>query len=191
MTHQEVIAGIDRRIEALQAGVAMQRAVRSVMAAQTVRIFEKGQNSAGAAIGSYNNRDEMWVNPDTLPRNVSPRGKPGNTRKVKGQRKTAYFTSYQALRQEVGRESGFINLRLTNDLQSDFANAQISGDGVISNPEPKKISTLEYHVTLKRDVNIKKRRGLEKRFGPIFNLTSGEKRFYLDVLRKEILLLDA
>lgn len=189
-TYQEVISNLDKRIDHLRAGTAMERSVKSVMAQMVGRIFEEGKNSAGAGIGKYNGSNELYVNPDTLPRKVQPRGKPGKERNVKD-RKTAYFTSYQALRSEMGRESGFINLRLTNDLQSDFANAQISGDGVATSPEPKKISPLEYHITLKRDVNIKKRAGIEKRFGPIFNLTQGEKRFYFDVLEKEIALLNA
>lgn len=189
MSYQSVISNIDKRIAVIESGLPMLRAVRSVMAVQHSRIFEEGKSSAGGAIGSYNDKDELYVNPSTLPRAVSPRGKPGKSKNIQN-RKTVYFKSYEDLRSEVGRESGFVNIRLSGDLQSDFANASLTSD-VIKAPEPVKISNLEYHVTLKRDINIKKKAGLEKKYGPIFKLTEREKTFYFDVLRKEILLIDA
>lgn len=186
ITYQQFIAKMDARIASLQSGVIMERAVRSVMAEAVVRIFEEGKNSSGGKIGSYNATKELYVNPNTLPRNVAPRGKPGKEKNVQS-RKTVYFKSYKDLRSEVGRESGFVNIRLTNDLQSDYANAQVSGS-TIATPEPLKISNTEYRITLKRTINQKKRAGLEAKYGNIFFLTQGEKERYFDVLRKEVAL---
>lgn len=183
MSFERVIANIDRRIKFLESGIPLERGVRSVMALQVERIFEQGKNAAGQDMGTYDSKNELYVNPSTLPKKITPRGKPGVERNVDS-RKTVYFKSYKALREEMGRESGHINLRLTNDLQSDFANAQIK-DGLVQNPEPQRVSKHEYKITLKREVNIQKKRGLEKRFGPIFSLTDHEKRVFFDVVEKE------
>ncbi len=186
MSYQTAIQNLEKKIEYLRSGKPLLIAVRSTMAEMAVRIYEDGQNSTGGDIGQYNSKDEIYVNPNTLPKKVAPRGKPGSSRNVKS-RKTVYFKSYKALRDEQGRESGFVNIRLTNDLQSDWANAEIK-DGVTSNPKPIEISKHEYHITLKRDVNVMKRRGLESRFGPIFKLTKDEEKFYFNILNKELVL---
>lgn len=170
----------------------MEQSVRAVMAQMVVRIFEEGKGSNGSALGSYNNTTELYVDPSTLPRNISPRGKPGKEKDVKN-RKTVYFKSYQALRSEVGREAGFVNLRLTNDLQSDWSNAEVGkGDNkVADSPKPQKIGALEYHIKLKRPINREKREGLEAKYGDIFKLTANEKKYYFDVLSKSIALQNA
>ena len=186
MSVRNAIKRIDEQIAYLESGKPVEIAVRSVMADMAVRIFEDGLDSSGSKIGTYNSKDELYVKPSVLPRNVAPRGKPGKERNVQS-RKTTYFKSYKDLRSEVGRESGFINLRLTNDLQSDWANARVR-DGVAKTPNPTRVSNHEYRITLKRQVNIDKKRGLEKRFGPIFKLTKQEEQNYARYLRKELIL---
>ena len=191
MTYQDSIKVWEERIKFLKSGIPLERAVRTIMPIIQNRIFEQGKGSNGNAIGSYNGSDELYVDPDTLPKNIAPRGKPGKEREVQN-RKTVYFKSYKALRSEMGRESGKINLRLTNDLQSDWSNAEISkGSNQLGKPNPKKVSNYEYHISLKRDVNIEKAKGLEKRFGPIFAMTPDEVAKYFEILNKELALADA
>jgi hypothetical protein len=184
-----VIATLNKRLEVLKVRSALGSAVRSIMAEMVVRIFEEGKNSSGGKIGTYNSTDELYVNPDTLPRRVSPRGKPGKERKV-ANRQTTYFESYKSLRREVGRESGFVNLRLTNDLQSDWANSEVT-DGIAVNPKPVEVNQLRYDIRLKREINREKREGLEKKYGPIFKLTEQEKQRYFEILAKKLALQDA
>jgi len=186
LNYGDAIKALDARLAYIKSGKPMETAVRSVMAQMVVRIFEDGIKSDGSPIGQYNDSDELYVDPDTLPKTIAPRGKPGKERNV-ANRKTTYFKSYKALRSEVGRESGKVNIRLTNDLQSDWSNASV-GDGIASNPKPKVISPTEYHIVLKRDNNADKRKGLESRYGDIFRLTKEEETFYFDQIRKEIAL---
>lgn len=183
----DAIQSLDNRIAFIESGKPIFLGARSALGQSVGRIFEDGEKSDGSQIGTYNSTNELWVNPNTLPRKVQPRGKPGKERNVQN-RKTVYFKSYKDLRSEQGRESEKVNLRLTNDLQSDYANAQITGGGIAQNPQPIKVSAMEYKITLKRQGNIDKKAGLEKRYGKIFNLTQGEKNTFYDVVRKEVAL---
>src|SRR3990167_7238294 len=74
--------------------------------------------------------------------------------------KTSYYKNYKALRTQQGRESGFVNLRLTNRLQSEVLNSP-SGTQV---GEPDKFGELEMGVSVS-PLSKKKIKGNEKRFG--------------------------
>lgn len=189
---EDAIREMDERIKILKSGEILQRTVRGMMGIMAHRIFEDGKDSKGAKIGKYDNKKEIWINPDTLPTSPAPKGKPNASRRV-ANRSSTYFPSYRAMRKEIGRESGFINLRLTNDLQSDFANADVapSRTSIGNKYNPHKINSFTYAIKLTRQVNREKRKGLEKRFGKIFDMTKDETRKFNEALTKEFLLLHA
>ncbi len=59
----------------------------------------------------------------------------------------------------------------------DFSNAETPAQAT-----PKKISNVEYVVSIKRDQNIKKKQGNEKRFGKIFPLQKKAKDAFFKTL---------
>lgn len=166
----------------------IRRAAQAVHAKQTVRIFEDGKSSTGSSIGSYKQNAPVYVNPKLAPKSFAPRGKNGDTTFKNGKKhKTGYFPSWGKHREAIGREGGKVNLRYSNDLQSDFANATVSkSETKVASPEPTKIETGVYATTLNRQVNIDKKKGLEAKYGDVFKLTEGERSFYIDVLDKEL-----
>lgn len=189
-TIESLIKDYDKVLREIKKGRPVQLAAVGVMGAMAERIFEQGQTTNGGLIGSYNSTDEIYINPDRLPRSTPRRGKPGRERAVSN-RKTTYFTSYKAMRAEIGRESGKINLRLTNDLQSDFANSKVSAgtNSIAGQFRPTKINSLTYAVKLSRPQNVDKVKGLEGRFGPIFAPSRLENKIFADSLQKELMLL--
>lgn len=189
MTIDQYIASLDAKTAKLKTGEALGRAATGVHAAMTVRIFENGENANGGKIGSYDSKNELWANPDKLPKSPAPRSKPGSNRKAK---KTVYYSSYKALRDGMGRESGFVNLRLNNDLQSDFANSSVSASSdELAKPTPKKVDSNTFIVALNRSENIEKKNGLEKKYGKIFATTKQEKELFKTSLEKELALIYA
>lgn len=89
---------------------------------------------------------------------------------------------YKELRNRTGRRIDKVNLRFTNDLFLDWANIAIEGAA----PKPTKVSISEYVIQLKRDYNIKKLQGHEKKYGTIFASTSEEKKLFLENLNSRI-----
>ena len=156
-------------------------AVKSIQSEQAERIFEKGISSDGSKIGDYNSTNPIYINSDKSPKKFKPEGKPKATttdkKKTKAsndKRKTKYFESYRAFRQQIGRESGFVNLRLFGRLQSDFVNA------------PVQSSQFSYDVVL-NSLNAAKAKGNEAHFGKkIFGLTKEENQTFLKVLGFEL-----
>lgn len=189
-TIEDAIAKLDQRVKDVEKGNIVRIAASTVHAQMTKRIFEEGKKTSGGKIGNYNGRDELYVDPNTLPRRVTPRGKRGKERNISN-RKTTWFASYRDLRREVGRESSFVNLRLTNDLQSDFANTSVSGSDVAKNPQPHKINNSTYAILLRRDINQEKRKGLEAKYGEIFSPTQEELNLFSETCKKEFLLINA
>lgn len=189
MTIDQYIASLDAKTAKLKTGEALGRAATGTHAEMTRRIFERGENANGGKIGSYNTTNELWIDPDKYPKSPSPRSKPGSNRTAK---KTVYYTSYKAVRDGMGRESGFVNLRMNNDLQSDFANASVSASSdEIATPTPKKVDANTYVVALSRSENVEKKKGLEQKYGKIFATTKQEKELFKKSLEKELQLLYA
>lgn len=156
--------------EDIRRGLPLEIAARTVHTLRVNRIFHEGRNTAGGSIGAYDRTRELWVPDSNLRRNGSHRGKTGKPIK------TTYFKSYFALKSEQGFDAGTVNLRLTNDLQSDFANARLSkgSDNVPTTP-PIKVSPALWKEELRRSKNVDKMNGNERRFGRIFGATKQEE----------------
>lgn len=174
MTTLEYIESLKKKLKAIEENKPLLIAVRDVVAEQVQRIFIRGENASGSPIGAYNSTDPLYVNPKNSPQSFSPAGKPGAERNVTN-RQTRWFASYKDFRGKVGRETGRVNLSLNNDLQSDFSSQIVKGKNTSAPHNPVKISNNEYHTTLKREINVKKKSGMEGKYGEIFRLTSKEK----------------
>lgn len=100
------------------------RAVGSVHALQTERIFTEGQKATGGEIGQYDTSRELYVSPNRAPKKFKPKGKTGkSTFKDGTPHQTGYYESYAAFRQSQGRQTARVDLNMTGQLQSDFANS--------------------------------------------------------------------
>lgn len=147
----------------LAKGVWVERAARDTMTLSDARIFSDGKNSKNTKIGNYSTKP-IYIDPDAAPRAVSNTGKTG--KKIKS---GFYPKGYKQFRSQQGRESAFVNLRLTGELESDYANST-------NGPRPIKINNLSYKITLNKQVNIDKKKGAEKKYGRIFLLTRKEDK---------------
>ncbi len=159
----------------IDTGLIVEIGARDSMSQSVVRIFERGQKSNGSSIGKYSTKPD-YFSPKNTPKDTNHKGKTGDTIKT-----GFYKGGYAELRRQQGRESNFVNLRFTNELQSDYAN---SGVGKTSNklasPKPIKAGDNKFLITLNKEVNIDKRDGLEGKYGNIFDLTNSEKQLFLD-----------
>lgn len=159
----------------------------TVVAEQAKRIFSEGKNTDGKK-AQYNKTTPLYLNPATTfngGKLGEPVGKNGD--KVfksgikKGQpHKTVYLESYYDYREKIGRETEFVNWELSGDLKLDFENPQ----GNV--PTPIKVSENEYLSGLKRSENIKKREGLENKYGRIFFLSEEEKKVFYETVSFEL-----
>lgn len=202
MTVKDYQNKLRRQITTLKSDKIMKLAVYSVNQQRIERIFEKGQNTYGFKIGDYNSTTPVYIRPEDAPKAVKLGGKPeaikGKSYKNKTgvtfkstekNPETAYYPSYKAFRKAMGRETGFVNIRLNNRLQGDLANATISKATTnLANNRPIKVDNHRYIVTLKNQENIDKVQSLEKRYGKIIDLTKPEVRFYHEILEKEFRL---
>lgn len=168
--------------EDIRVGLPLEIAARTVHTLRVKRIFHEGLNSAGSSIGNYNRTKEIWVKNSELRR--TNRGKSGQAEK------TSYFQSYYALKADQGFNPDVVNLRLTNDLQSDFANARLSRtDDATPNTPPIKVSPALWKEELRRSANAEKVAALERRFGRIFAPTKAEADEFQKVGNFEMLKL--
>lgn len=181
LTTHQMIEEINRQKKVVRSGKAFEIAVKSIVAEQTVRIFQKGQKSDGTPIGQYNRSKPLYVYTPPAPKKVTGKGKKG--KKIKG----GYYKNYAAFRQQQGRESGFVNIRLTNELQSDFANSRVGKSSKrIAKARPIKINRYLYQVLIKKAINIQKVQGLEGKYGAIFAPTRREQKRLVEFLNFEL-----
>lgn len=178
-------------------------ASQSALVDISTRVFVKGQDVSGAKF-SYNDNKPIYVNPDTSPGIAfKPAGKPKEVtkkgvtksvqskkkfvrnnftgRKVEGTRKTRWFPSYKDYREEIGRESGFVNFELSGDLKSDIEN-RANGDLT-----PRKSSPEEYIITPTRKENIKKVEGFNDKYPGVFAISENEKGVFRRIFNEEML----
>jgi len=173
MTAQEHVAKLQKQVQAIAANKPFAIAVQSVHALRVLRIFDKGIDGA-----SYNKSKEIWVENTQLRRTNS--GKSGRASKV------SYFKSYYDLKANQGFDPNKVNLRLTNDLQSDFANAQMtSGAGRPPVGKAIKVNDYIYVEALRRSNNVKKLRQNIKRYGDFTRFTAEERSTFAKVLTFE------
>lgn len=180
MTSKEWIIKMRRRINTLKSGKAMQLAVTSTVGEVAERIFEDGKKSSGGRIGKYDSKTPLYAYDAESPRAVTHRGKTGKT--IKG----GYYASYKAYRAQQQRESNFVNLRLTNDFQSDYLNNSVSKTSTaIPKAKPIKVNNFEYLVTVSRPENVDKYLGFNEKYGDIFSLTQKELKDYQDDFHRQ------
>lgn len=179
-----------RKLENLKTfTVPFERAVRTTIAEQGVRIFVKGKDSSGGNIGQYNDSTPLYVDPNTAPGQASklkpPTGKTGRTifASTGKPHKTTYVKSYKALKQTLGMNVSFVDLQYSGTLRNDFFNSKTEGKAV-----PTKISETEYQVKLKNKENPDKVEGLQDKYGVIFDLTKTERKRFFEFLDKEFQL---
>lgn len=162
MTTSQLIAKLKADVKLLkEKPLALAAASVHSMVAQ--RIFEKGQNAGDTKIGDYNNSNEIYVNPKSSPKKFSTKGKDGKTKFKNGKpHKTGYFKSYKSFRTAIGRQTAFIDLKLSGLLSKDFSNSlQKSGQVWISG--------------VKNKANVGKVEGAEDRYNNIFKLSKKER----------------
>lgn len=101
----------------------------SVRATNISRIHNEGLDENDSRIGSYNTSKPIYVSPKKSPRKFSTKGKTGKTTFKNGNsHKTGFFASYSAFRNEIGRETAFVNLQLSGKLLKSW-NVSQSGNG--------------------------------------------------------------
>lgn len=182
MTLDEYILDQKRRLFQIRTkNLPLARAAADTNAMQVKRIFTDGGKTSGGKIGSYNSTTALYISPKLAPQSFPTKGKTGKTRFKNGKaHKTGFFDSYKAFRQSQGRESGFVNLNLFGNEQSDLANSLTQ-----QNPQT-------WTSGFKRSENADKKKGQEKKYGKIFALTKKEQESFLKILELEtIKILDA
>lgn len=93
--------------------------------------------------------------------------------------KSKYFMKgYKEYRENVGRQTAFIDLSMTGELRMDFGN-----DKTVA--QPRKISEVEYQIRLDKGINQEKRGGIEEKYGTIFTLSEKEKELFYETMRFE------
>lgn len=154
-------------------GVALQKAAQTVHAMQVNRIFSEGINGA-----SYSTKGPIYVDDTELRRKA-------NNGKGRAQ-KTSRFDSYRALKiDQMGTDT--VNLRLTNDLQMDFANSSTDvGQGAPVAGPVTKVSNSLVTVELRRSENVRKWFSLKRRFGNFDEFTNDEQSTFFTVLNLEL-----
>ena len=149
----------------IKVNLPLQIAAQSVHADRVIRIFSDGIDGA-----SYNKTNPLYVADKDLRRAGTHKGKTGK------QIKTTYYPSYYDLKQQQGFDPNTVNMRLTNDLQSDFANSQKTNTtGAPPTGEVIKVNNNLYVEALRRPENVEKLKGNVKRFGNFVAFTQKEK----------------
>lgn len=150
-------------------------AVRSIMAAQSNRIFRKGLNADNAIIGNYKG-GELYVTVATSPKKFTPKGKP-KTGIKKDNRKTGWFPNYLTYKKTIGKNKTVqsVDLMLTNELSRNWANAKN-----VAQAKANKINVHSYSTSIS-DFNYNK----VKRYGNVFGVSKQEKELFMKVLNVE------
>jgi hypothetical protein len=170
MTTDEHIKRLRATAQKLAQNVPLAIAAQSVHAMRVKRIFDDGVG------GSYNSTREVWMENTQLRR--TNRGKTGKAEK------TSWFKSYKDLKiAQMGSDK--VNLRLTNDLQSDFANAPITSGTALKVGKVIKVTDNIYIEGLRRPNNVKKLKANIRRFGDFTRFTDAERQAFNKVLQFE------
>ena len=176
MTVQDHIAKLQAGLKALDQGKPLAIAAQTVHALRVVRIFDKEGTG-----GTYNKTRPLYVADKNLRRAGSHRGKTGKPIK------TTAFPSYYALKRQQGFNPDIVNMRLTNDLQSDFANApQTNG---LNTPVGNviKVSNSLFMEALRRQNNVKKLKSGIKKYGDFTKFTKSERAKFAQIVQFELM----
>lgn len=173
MTPAEHIAKLKATVAALERNKPFAIAVQTVHALRVLRIFDKGIEGA-----SYSTRPIRVENTKLRRTN---KGKSGKAQK------TSYFEGgYYELKKAQGFNPNKVNLRLTNDLQSDFANAQMTeGSGRPPVGKPIKVNDYIFVESIRRSENVKKLQANIARYGDFTRFTPEERTKFVTILQEE------
>lgn len=144
------------------------------------RIFDEGKTQSGQNIGSYSTKP-IYVSLSVAPKpKGAPTGKSGKSKFKDGKgHKSKYFDDgYKGYRDNVGRQTGFVDLSLTGELRMDFGNQKQPA-------EPRKINDFEYQIRLEKSINQDKREGADEKYGAIFTPSESEKELFFDTIQFE------
>lgn len=144
------------------------------------RIFDEGKTQSGSDIGDYSTKP-LYVSLAVAPKpKGSPTGKTGKSKFEDGRiHKSKYFEQgYKGYRDNVGRQTGFVDLSLTGELRMDFGNQKLTA-------EPRKINNLEYQIRLDKEVNQNKREGADEKYGIVFSPSETERNIFFDTIQFE------
>ena len=148
-------------------------AAQTIHTLRVLRVFHEGLNQNGSSIGTYNTSTEIYAADDQLRKKGTNKGKTGNPTK------TSYYKSYRDLKVQQGFNASGVNLRMTNNFQSDYANATLTkGSNKSPKAKPFKVNVNTYQEKLSRQENVDKLEGFEDKYGKVFNFTTGEKKAF-------------
>lgn len=184
------IAQLEKQARELKTTKAILIAASTAHADMVERIFTDGIASNGSKIGSYDTRNEQYVNPENSPKKFQPKGKGEKKSKTTqvfdistqksrrvaikkdfSERKTRYFESYKAFRAMIGRETAYVNLDLFGRLKQEFENSL------------RRVSNEDFEARLRTEESIEKATGNQRRFGKaIFSATESERETFLKTL---------
>lgn len=182
MTTDQYSAKLQRKIDEIERyNKPLEIATRSVLALQVRRIFIKGEAVDDSSIGAYSTVP-LYVNPNNSPKKFPPKGKYGDRKFADGSpHKTGYFEGYGEFKKAIGRKDNPVNLTLSAELLKNYSNAETAGGA-----RPIKINQ-HYYVIKLRELNAKKLRGNEKRFGKkISGISKSERKIFINIITKEL-----
>lgn len=165
LTPEQYSAKLRQQAKILRELKPLQVAAQTVHAMRVERIFDT------PGVGGSYSRKPIYVSDKSLRRAGPHKGKTGKTIK------SSYFKDgYYGLKKNQGFDPNVVNMRLTNDLQSDFANSQkTNGTGAPPAGKVIKVNNGLYIEALRRPKNVEKLKGNIKRFGNFIAFTKAER----------------
>lgn len=165
LTPAQFSAQLRKQADQLADGKALQIAAQTVHAMRVERIFDKGIDGA-----KYSDRSPIYISAK-------------NSRSSKGGK----FENYGAFKSAIGFDGSKVNLRVTNDLQSDFANSDTnSGTGKPDSGKVIQVNNSLCVEELRSEKNVDKWNGNIERFGDFGEFTTEEKETFDRVLLLEL-----
>lgn len=152
--YDKLISQLNKLIVNDRAGIA---AVNSVLAQQKKRIFQQGKDSNGSKIGSYS----------TTPISISKKNQARQTGK------TYFKGGYRQYKSLIGKGSGTVNLRNTDQMMMDLGTTVVARG--------------KYGIGFSNPFNADKAEWNEERYEKeIFNTTTQEDNTFVRVYEFEI-----
>ena len=181
LTTDQWVAQLHKVTEKLsKENLPLKKAATTTEAFRVVRVFQDGKNQNGAGIGTYNTTTEIWASNDQLRKKGTNKGKTGKPTK------SSYYKNYKSLVAQQGLDSSGVHLRMTNNFQSDYANAPLAkGSNGVPKPKPFRVNVNTYVVKLSRQENVDKLRGFESKYGKVFDFSNDERKLFNKVYNFE------
>jgi hypothetical protein len=178
VTIEELNRKLDKFSKELESNNWVEIGARSTITRMGERIFERGLNTDGRKMGEYSTTPAI-INtesaPRTLPNDSFFRFKQPSRRGKKGYFGTFFAGGYDEFKTSQGRNQGFVNLKLSGEMQGDFLNGFV------------KKGKLGAIVAFKKTINAKKRETHERKYGTIFDASKSEIKNFEKVVTFELL----